>query len=276
MKSKMQTALVLIMALTISPLSFAKVVSEKVEYKITDAADGKEVVLEGFVVYDNTKAKRPFPKKQRPGVVIVHDWMGISDYVKMRAEQMANLGYVAFVADIYGKDVRPKDAKEAGALAGLYRSGDRKTLRARAEAAFNELKKHKLVDPEKISAMGYCFGGTTVLEMARMGLPLKGVLSFHGNLGTSNPADAKNIKTPLLVMHGAIDPYVKPEEVAAFQKEMDEAHVDYQFIAYSDAVHSFTQKQSGTDIKTGAAYNEKADKRSFAALKTFLAEVNPN
>lgn len=242
----------------------AKIVNEKVEYKEGNTA------LEGFVYYDNSKAG-----KKSPGVVIVHNWMGVGDYVKMRAEQMAKLGYIAFVADVYGKGIRPKDANEAGALSGKLKEGDRKTLRARAEAAFNELKKNKNVHPEKISAMGYCFGGTAVLEMARMGLPLKGALSFHGGLNTANPADAKNIKTPILVMHGAIDPYVKAEEVAAFQKEMNDAGIDYQFVAYSGAVHSFTEKEAGNDISKGAAYNEKADKRSLADMKVFLDEVNP-
>lgn len=255
----------LLIAILSGQVVFAKVVSEKVEY--TEGTNK----LEGFVIYDSAKVKAG---KKLPGMVIVHDWMGVSDYVKMRAEQMAELGYMAFVADIYGQGVHPKDVNEAGALAGKFKEGDRKSLRARSEAAFNELKKNKNVDTNKISAMGYCFGGTAVLEMARMGLPLKSAISFHGGLAAANPADAKNIKAQVLVMHGAIDPYVKADEVAAFQKEMEEAKVDYQFIAYSGAVHAFTEKHVGTDIKTGAAYNEKADKRSFAAMKNFLSELN--
>lgn len=242
----------------------AKIVTEKVDYK-----EGGQT-LEGFMIYDSARVK---PGKA-PGMVIVHDWMGVSDYVKMRGEQMAKLGFVAFVADIYGKDTRPKDAKEAGEFAGKYRNGDRKNLRARSEAAFNELKKNKNVDPAKISAMGYCFGGTAVLEMARMGLPVAAVVSFHGGLSPMNMDDAKNIKGKILVLHGAIDPYVKAEEVAQFQKEMDGANVDYQFIAYSGAVHAFTEPHVGNDIKTGAAYNEKADKRSFIAMENFMKEVN--
>ena len=255
--------LLILVSLFIGQAAFAKIVSEKVTYK-----EGSNE-LEGYVVFDSVKVQG---NKKLPGMVIVHDWMGVGDYVKMRAEQMAGLGYVAFVADIYGKGVRPKDANEAGALAGKFKEGDRKPMRARAESALNELKKNKHVDADKISAMGYCFGGTTVLEMARMGLPLKSVISFHGGLQTPNLTEAKNIKAKLLVLHGAIDPYVKPDEVAAFKKEMDDAAVDYQFIAYSGAVHAFTEKHAGTDIKTGAAYNEMADKRSFAALKTFLSE----
>lgn len=256
--------LYVVTTLLFSLASFAKVTVEKVEYK-----DG-ETVLEGYIAYDKAKLK----KQKAPGVVVVHDWMGVGDYVKMRAEQLAEMGYVAFVADIYGKNTRPKDVKEAGEFAGKYRGGDRKLLRSRAKAAFDELAKNKMVDADKISATGYCFGGTTVLEMARMGLPLRGIVSFHGGLTSVTPEDAKNIKTKLLVLHGAIDPYVSAAEVAQFQKELNEAKVNYEFVAYSGAVHAFTEKHVGDDITKGAAYNEQADKRSFVAAKNFLAEVN--
>ncbi|MBC7419401.1 MAG: dienelactone hydrolase family protein [Bdellovibrio sp.] len=261
----MKKIILLCLGLTLAISAQAKIVMEKVDYKQAEAA------LEGFVVYDTTFAK---PGKKLPGMVIVHDWMGVGDYVKVRAEQVAKLGYVAFVADIYGKGVRPKDGKEASVLAGQYRNGDRKLLRARAEAALNELQKNKFVDTTKISAMGYCFGGTTVLEMARAGQKIKSALSFHGNLAAVSKDDAKNIKVPLLIMHGAIDPYVSPEEVATFQKELNDAGVDYQFISYSGAVHAFTEAHVGSDTKSGAAYNKKADERSTEAMKTFLAEVN--
>lgn len=256
--------LFIVLALVCSTAVQAKVTVEKVEYK-----DG-ETVLEGYIAYDKAKVK----KHKAPGVVVVHDWMGVGEYVKMRAEQLAEMGYVAFVADIYGKDTRPKDTKEAAEFAGKYRGGDRKLLRARAKAAFDELAKNKMVAADKISATGYCFGGTTVLEMARMGLPLRGVVSFHGNLASVATADAKNIKAKILVLHGAIDPYVSAAEVTQFQKELNEAQVNYEFVSYSGAVHSFTQKHSGDDITKGAAYNEQADKRSFVAAKNFLEEVN--
>lgn len=200
--------------------------------------------------------------------------MGVGDFVMMRAEQMAKLGYVSFVADIYGKGIRPKDAKEAGALAGKYRSGDRKELRTRATAAFNTLAANKFVDANKIAAMGYCFGGTVALDMARVGLPLTGAISFHGGLASAKSDDAKNIRTKILVQHGAIDPYVPAQEVMQFLKELDENKVDYQFTSYSGAVHSFTEKEAGDDITKGAAYNKQADERSFVALKNFLEEVN--
>ena len=256
--------LILGLLLLAGSMASAKIKSEVVEYK-----DG-ESVLEGVLVYDDALVK----KHKLPGIVIVHDWMGVSDYVKMRAEQMAGMGYVALAADIYGKGVRPKDTKEAGELAGKFKAGDRKDLRSRSVAAYKFLAANKNVDASKISAMGYCFGGTVALEMARQGLDLKGVVSFHGGLSSVSPDDAKKIKSQVLVLHGAIDPYVPAAEVAQFQKEMNDANVPYEFVAYSGAVHAFTEKHAGTDITKGAAYNEVADRRSFAAMKSFLTEVN--
>lgn len=257
--------LVTIAVLLSSVFAFAKVKSEKVVYSAGEAK------LEGFIYFDAALLAK---KKKLPGVVIVHDWMGVGDYVKMRAEQMAGLGYVALVADIYGQGVHPKDVSEAGALAGKYKAGDRADMRARAKAAYELLAADKRVESSKIAAMGYCFGGTTALEMARIGLPLTGVISFHGGLSAVKPEDAKNIKTKLLVLHGAIDPYVPAAELAQFQKELNDANVNYEFVAYSGAVHAFTEKHAGTDIKAGAAYNEQADKRSFLAMQNFLNEVN--
>lgn len=251
--------------LLISTTAFAKIKTETVVYK-----DG-ESVLEGAVVYDTAFVKK---NKKLPGIVIVHDWMGVGEYVMMRAEQMAKLGYVSFVADIYGKGVRPKDAKEAGELAGKYKAGDRKEMRTRATAAFNTLASNKLVDTNKIAAMGYCFGGTVVLDMARVGLPLTGVISFHGGLASVKSDEAKNIKTKLLIQHGAMDPYVKTDEVLQFLKELNDYKVNYQFTSYSGAVHAFTEKNAGDDVSKGAAYNQQADERSFLALKNFLEEVN--
>lgn len=244
----------------IPTLSQATIKTQTIEYSQGGS------ILEGYLSYDDA-----IPGK-RPGLILVHDWLGNNEYTKMRAEQMAKLGYVAFAADIYGKGIRPTP-KDAGAQAGKFKS-DRPFLRARAKAAYDLLASNPKVDSKKMLAMGYCFGGTTVLEMARDGLPLLGVVSFHGGLDTPTPQDAKNIKAKILIAHGAIDPYVKASDVAAFQKEMNDANVDYQFIAYSGAVHAFAIKSAGNDIKTGAAYNEKADQRSFAAMKAFFEEVS--
>ncbi|PJZ24166.1 dienelactone hydrolase [Leptospira hartskeerlii] len=241
----------------------AKVKSEFVEYKQGDT------VLEGFVAY-------PEGAKKAPGIVLVHDWMGLGENTKARAEQLAELGYVAFAADIYGKGVRPKSMEEASKLAATFREGDRKLLRARGQAALDALKSQAGVDQKSLAILGYCFGGTAALELARSGAPLKGTISFHGGLSTPKSDDAKNIKGKVLALHGADDPFVKPDEVSAFQEEMRNAGVDWQFVSYGGAVHSFTIKEAGNDNSKGAAYNEKGDKRSWLELKNFLKEIFPS
>jgi dienelactone hydrolase len=238
----------------------AEVKTQVLEYKQGDT------VLEGWLAWD---ASNPKPK---PGVIVVHDWMGVGPYARKRTEQLAALGYVALAADIYGKGVRPKDGKEAAALVGQYRSGDRALLRARVTAALEAIRKAPGVDPARIAAIGYCFGGSTVLELARSGADVKGVVSFHGGLGTGTP-DASKVKAKVLALHGADDPFVPPAEVAAFEDEMRKGNVDWQLVKYSGAVHSFTNPESGTDNSKGAAYNAVADRRSFQAMKDFFAEI---
>lgn len=234
--------------------------TETVEYKHGD------LVLQGYLAYDDAL------RGKRPGVIVVHEWWGLNDFVKKRAEQLAALGYVVFAIDMYGKGVRPKDAKEARDLATLYRN-DRKLMRGRAMAGLDFFKKHPRVDPTMIAAVGYCFGGTVVLEMARVGADLRGVVTFHGGLDTPNPVDAKNIKAKVLVLHGADDPFVPKEQVLAFQDEMRKAAVDWQMIFYGGAVHSFTNPSAGNDPSKGSAYHEKADTRSWEAMSLFLEEV---
>ena len=175
---------------------------------------------------------------------------------------------------LYGKGNRAKTPDEAKALAGRFRVGsDRSLLRARAQAGLDVLKKNPMTDTKRIAAIGYCFGGSTVLELARSGADVAGVVSFHGGLDTPNPADAKNIRGKVLVLTGADDPYVKPEQVRAFENEMLTAGVDWYLVVYGNAVHGFTNPASGTDNSRGAAYNEKADNRSWQAMKDFLIEV---
>jgi dienelactone hydrolase len=238
----------------------AEVKSEVVEYRHGD------VVLEGYLAYDAAL------KGKRPGVLVVHEWQGHNPYVRKRAEQLARLGYVAFALDMYGKGMIAKDAKEAAALAGIYK-GDRKLMRTRAAAGLDVLRGRPETDPKRLAAIGYCFGGTTVLELARSGADLASVVSFHGGLDTPTPEDAGNIKGKVLALHGGDDPFVPVKQVEAFQEEMRKGGVDWQFVSYGGAVHSFTNPGSGNDNSKGAAYNERADRRSWEAMKAFFAET---
>lgn len=235
---------------------------DKVEYKAGDT------LCEGLLVWDDTFEGRG----KRPGIIVAHQWKGLTDYEKMRAELLAMRGYVAFCADVYGKGVRADNPKDAAALAGKYKD-DRKLLRERINAALSQLRSQERVNPQLVAAIGYCFGGTTILELARGGADIKGVVSFHGGLNTPTPADAKNIKCKVLALHGGDDPYVPPDEVVAFEKEMRDAKVDWQLVAYGGAVHAFTDKNAGNDNSKGAAYNAQADLRSWREMKMFLDEV---
>src|SRR5665213_999127 len=237
----------------------AKIHTETVDYKQGDTT------LEGFLAYDDSISGK------RPGILVVHQWFGLTDYEKRRATMLAQLGYIAFCADIYGKDNQPKNVREAGALAGKYKS-DRALLRARVNAALDVLEKNKFVDTKRVAAIGYCFGGTTVIELARSGANLNGVVSFHGGLDSPTPGDGKNIKCKVLALAGADDPFEKQEDLTAFESEMRDNKVDWQITFYGGAVHAFTQPDPGF-VNAGAKYNEKADKRSWQAMKQFFAEI---
>ncbi|MBZ0155815.1 MAG: dienelactone hydrolase family protein [Alphaproteobacteria bacterium] len=241
-------------------LASAEIRTEVIEYK----QDG--TVLEGYLAYDTTM------KGKRPGVLVIHEWVGINDYIRKRTEQLAKLGYVAFAADIYGKGVRPKDPKEAAAQAKIHKS-DRALMRARAMAGLEVLKKQQLTDSKRLAAIGYCFGGTAALELARSGADIAGVVSFHGGLDTPSPADARNIKAKILALHGSEDPVVPLKEVLAFQDEMRSAGVDWQMILYGGALHSFTNPASGNKRDRGVAYDQKADRRSWEAMMLFFKEI---
>ncbi len=235
--------------------------TETVEYKQGDTT------LEGFLAYDDSISGK------RPGVLVVHQWFGLTDYEKRRATMLAQLGYVAFCADIYSKGVHPKNTSETSALVEKYENeSGRVSLRARVNAALDELKKNDLVDIKRVAAIGYCFGGTTVIELARSGADLNGVVSFHGGLDSPTPADGKNIKCKVLALAGADDPFQKPDDLTAFESEMRDNKVDWQIVFYGGAVHAFTQPDPGF-VNAGAKYNEKADKRSWEAMKQFFAEI---
>lgn len=238
----------------------ATVVKKMVDYK-----DGSQK-LQGIYLTDDAV------KGARPGVLVIHDWMGLTDENIRKATDIAKLGYNVFMADIYGVGNAPKNVDEAAKLSGSYKA-DRKKLRGRVNAALSTLEKEKGVETKHIAAVGYCFGGTTALELARSGAKLNSVVTFHGGLDSPTPADGKNIKAHVLVLHGADDPYNKAADVSAFQDEMRNNKVDWQMISYGGAVHSFTDKGAGTDNSKGAAYNAEADRRSWQAMQDFFKET---
>jgi dienelactone hydrolase len=209
-----------------------------------------------------------------PGVLVVHEWHGLNDYARRRAEQLAELGYVALAADIYGDGKVAADVKEAMALSQTYKR-DRALLRVRVSAGLAALQAQDGVDGNRLVAIGYCFGGTTVLELARAGAAVAGVVSFHGVLDTPLPAAPDGIKAKVLALHGADDPFVPAEQVTAFEEEMRKAGVDWQLIAYGGAVHGFTNPANGGDNSKGAAYNAAADRRSWLAMQQFFRDLFP-
>lgn len=250
----------LVLLLSVPQLALAAIVSKPIEYKLA----GKS--FEGYVAYDDAI------KTPRPGVLVTHDWMGVTDSTRARVEQIAQLGYVAFAVDVYGKGTRPKSAEEAGAIAGTFKK-DRMLLRARMQQGLKTLRDMPQTDKSKMAAIGYCFGGTAAIELARAGADLKGVVSFHGGLDSPKPEDGKRIKGRVLALHGADDPFVPANDLAAFEDEMRKSAVDWQLVKYGGAVHSFTDKGAGTDNSKGAAYNEKAEKRSWDEMKNFLTQT---
>jgi dienelactone hydrolase len=215
---------------------------------------------------------RPAAAKDKvPGVVVVHQWMGLTDHERHVSDDLARLGYVALAADIFGEGVHPKDTTEAGKLAMTYK-GDRALYRRRIAAALETLKAQKGVDGSRIAVIGFCFGGTGAIEAARAGMPVKAVVSFHGGLDVPAGYEPGAISAKVLVCHGADDPFVPAKDVAAFHDEMRKAKADYVFTAYGGAVHSFTQKEAGNDNSKGAAYNEAAQRRSWQHMQDFFKE----
>jgi dienelactone hydrolase len=256
----MKGLLVVFAFLVVSASVQAKAIGHSVDYR-----DG-DLSFQGYIAFDEAFSAR------RPGVLVVHDWMGVSAETRRRCEMLAELGYVAFAADVYGKGVRPSSPEEAGKLAGLYK-GDRALYRKRLALALAQLKKDVHVDASKLAAIGYCFGGTGVIELARSGADVKGVVSFHGGLDSPRPEDGKAIRCKVLALHGADDPNVPADQVAAFQDEMRKAGVDWQMVYYGGAVHAFTNPGAGSDPHRGAAYDARADARSWDAMREFFQEL---
>lgn len=214
----------------------------------------------------------PATSTRRPAVLIAHEGPGLNDHARMRAEMLAELGYVALAADLYGEGRIGRGPEETTALMTPLRENPAQ-LRQRVRAGLDALAGLPTVDPRRIGAIGYCFGGLAVLELARSGAPIGATVSFHGLLATRTPEDARNIKGKVLACTGAQDPFVPAEQVLAFQKEMSEAAVDWQVITYGGACHAFTNRDAGLAGRPGLAYHAEADARSWTAMRAFLLET---
>lgn len=245
------------------PTKKVSLIEKEVEY----SADG--ITLKGFLVYDeNVEGKRP-------GVLIVHEWWGLNDYARSRTEMLAELGYTAFALDMFGDGktaTHPEDAQKFA----MQVFNNIESAQAKFMAAYNLLKEQETTDPNNIAAIGYCFGGGVVLHMARIGTDLKAAVSFHGSLQAITPAEPNKVKAFVLVCNGADDPFTTSEQNEAFKKEMDSAKVNYEFINYEGAVHSFTSPNAdslGKKFNMPFAYNEKADKESWQEMQNVFNKV---
>jgi dienelactone hydrolase len=229
-----------------------------------------KVNLKGYLAYDESI------KGKRPGVLVVHEWWGQNEYARKRARMLAEMGYTALAVDMYGDGKQAMHPDEAGAFSSEVMKHFNEAGKDRFEAAEVFLKRQPTVDPARIAAIGYCFGGGVVLNMARQGADLKAVASFHGGLVAVKPAEAGMVKAKLRVYNGADDKFTPQQAIDAFKKEMTDAKVDFQFINYPGAVHSFTNPDAtelGKKFNLPLAYNEKADKESWADMTKFFAEV---
>jgi dienelactone hydrolase len=241
-------------------------------FPLTAAAAGMDVVyydgdtpLEGYWAPSTCLSETPAPV-----VLVIHQWKGLGAYEKMRADMLATQCYNAFAVDMYGKGIRPQSNEEAGALAGTFKN-DPQMARRRMTAALNFARMDGSVDGTRVAAIGYCFGGGMALELARSGSNISSVISFHGNLASKEPVTAPGIIHAMVqVHHGADDPHVPPDEIAAFKTEMAGARTDLEFISYPGAVHAFTDKRAGNDPAAGVAYNAEADRQSWATALEFL------
>jgi dienelactone hydrolase len=246
--------------LTLNSISAGAIRTQAVKYRQGNTE------LQGFLAYDDSV------QGKRPGVLVVPEWWGLTDYAKHRAQMLAQLGYVAFAADMFGNGHTTNDPKQAGQWAGALKS-DRQLLRGRVNAGLEQLKANPMVDPQKTAAIGYCFGGTTVIELARGGADVRGIVAFHAGLDSPNPADGKNIKGKVLVCQGADDTFISPQDRAAFENEMRQNHVDWEMNLYGNAVHAFTNPEADKHGIPGIAYNAEADRRSWQAMQDFFREL---
>jgi dienelactone hydrolase len=257
------TSVILVLGMVGVGFADPKIIGTTVEYK----AQG--VVMKGYLAYDeNIKGKRP-------GVLVVHEWWGLNEYARKRARMLAELGYSALAVDMFGEGKQAMHPDNAGKFSSeLMKNFD--VAKARFVAAMDFLKQQPTVDPTRIAAIGYCFGGGIVLNLAREGMDLRGVVSFHGSLKSVKPAQPGNVKAKVLVLHGADDKFIPPDQIEAFKQEMKAAGADFKFVSYPGAVHSFTNSDAtemGKKFNMPIAYHAQADKESWNEMKGFLSMV---
>ncbi len=258
---KMLCALTLLFA---TSAAHAALVSKEVDYTTGDAT-----TLKGYVVYDDNF------KGKRPAVLVVHEWWGHNAYARKRADMLAKLGYVALAVDMYGDGKQAHHPEEAQKFSSEI-ANNMSLGKACFMAALELIKKELMTDDTRIGAIGYCFGGAVVLQMAREGVPLEGVVSFHGSLGTTHPAKLNGVKAHILVAHGGADQFTTPEQRNGFIAEMEGAKANYKFIIYSGAEHSFTNPEAdafGAKFKLPLKYSKQADHESWADMQRFFKEV---
>jgi dienelactone hydrolase len=249
-----------------SIMAHAKIISKTVEYTADNAT------LKGYLAYDDS-----FTGKN-PAIIIIHEWWGLTDYPKRRAEMLASLGYVAFAVDMYGDGKIADNPGDAQKLAGESMK-DPDMLKEKFMAAIEFLKRNEHVDSTRIAAIGYCYGGGVVLNMARVGVDLKGVVSFHGSLATATPAQKGIVKAKLLVCNGGADKFVSENDIKNFKKEMKAAGINYKFLSYKGALHAFTNPEAtelGKKFNIPIAYNKEADKRSWKEMRRFIKSIFKN
>ena len=252
----------LVLALSVAP-TFAAVKGEEVAY------ESGGVVMKGYLAYDDAI------KSKRPGVLVVHDWWGHGEYVRGRARALAALGYTALAVDMYGSGKQVEHPDDAGKLSGTVR-GNLPVMKARFNAARDVLGKHGTVDARRIAAIGYSFGGSTVLEMARQGVDIAGVVNFYGDLTTQHPAPKGGIKANILVLNAAADAMIPPEQVNKFKQEMAAVKADYKFINYPGTKHLFTRPDADALAKKynlPLAYDAEADRKSWTEMQAFFKRI---
>lgn len=239
-----------------------KIKGEEVSYS------GDSITMEGYIAYDQAI------EEKRPGIIVVHEWWGHNDYVRKRADMLAELGYVALAVDMYGDGQQAEHPKDAGKFAGMVMS-DIDGAKARFDAALEVLKAHDMVDPEKISAIGYCFGGSVVLSMANAGYDLDAAAAFHSGVELPVPP-SEDLQAKVLVANGADDPMITDEQQNAFEEKMKEVNADFKYIEYPNTVHAYTNPGAdslGQKFELPLAYNKEADEKSWKELKSLLNSV---